>query len=124
MDTTLQLLDSQNMYIMTWEAALKILELSREWHDCDQEKHKRLIHASGAVCSMLHEAWQQRSDAPAFIKSLNDARLQVCQVRQYLDTVRDSGLLSPSCAHRFNSLYTEIHGKIDDVISKLEHGRQ
>ncbi len=121
MNKTLQLLYSHNIYVMTWEAALKILELSKEWQHKDTKKHEPLIEASGAVCSILHDAWQHNSDAPAFIKDLNAALFEVHKVRQNLIVVKDAGLLDAKTAKHLSRVYTEIHEKMDEVIKELEN---
>ena len=120
MNKTLQLLYSHNIYVMTWEAALTILELSKEWQRRDTKKHEPLIEASGAVCSILHDAWQHSSDAPAFIKYLNAAQFEVHKVRQNLIVVKDIGLLDTETAKHLSKVYAEIHEKIDKVIKQLE----
>jgi four helix bundle protein len=120
MNKTLHLLYSHNIYVMTWEAALKILELSRDWQHKDTKKHEPLLMASGAVCSILHEAWQHNSDSPAFLKNLNDAQFEVHKVRQNLTVVKDMGLLDVKTAKHLEKMYAEIHEKMDEVIKHIE----
>lgn len=120
MNKTLQLLYSHNIYVMTWEAALTILELSKEWQHKDTKKHEPLLLASGAVCSILHEAWQHNSDTPAFLKNLNAAQFEVHKVRQNLTVVKDMGLLDIKTAKHLEKMYAEIHEKIAAVIKQLE----
>jgi len=120
MNKTLQLLYSHNMYVMTWEAALKILELSKAWQHKDTKKHEPLLLSSGGVCSILHEAWQHNSDTPAFLKNLNAAQFEVHKVRQNLTVVKDAGLLDTKTAKHLEAVYSEIHEKMDDVIKKME----
>ena len=119
MNKTIQLLYSHNIYVMTWEAALKILELSKEWQHKNTKKHEPLVQASGAVCSILHDAWQHNSDAPAFLKDLHAAQFEVHKVRQNLIAVKDAGLLDNKTAKHLGKVYAEIHEKMDAVIKEL-----
>ena len=120
-NSAISLLLAQNVYQMATQVALHIFELSRAFPQGGPESTRtKLIRASGNVCSLLSDAWQNRNTRNVYLKKLSQAAEKATASMDLVQEALDFNFLDPRIAAVLNKSYQEIIDKIADMITSIE----
>jgi four helix bundle protein len=117
---TIDLVATQNIYALATQAALRIFELSRSFpHGGPHSVYSQIIEHSGAVCSHLAEAWQNRGKFEIFIENLNEAAVRVTETQNQVERAVEGALLDVNMGEQLKASYETINDRITNILQEI-----
>ena len=107
------------VYQMSFEAAMKIFELSKKFPI--EERYSltdQIRRASRSVCANLAEAWRKRRYKKAFFAKLNDCEAEAAEVQVWLKFAVKCQYLEVDVGRDLYGTYNQILGSLVKMINE------
>lgn len=114
--SSILLLETQNVYMTAMNAAMQVMELVRGIGNDGLP----FIRSSGAASSSLLEAWQNRHDGTVYRDKLRAARVDCADTRDRLRVAADLQQMAPVPAAKLARTYDELIGKISTMLKNQQ----
>ena len=109
------------VYRLSFKAAMKIFELSKNFPA--EERYSltdQIRRSSRSVCSNLAEAWRKRRYRAAFLAKLNDSEAEAAETQVWIQFAVKCGYMEPDDGRELYEMYNQILGSLVNMITKLE----
>jgi four helix bundle protein len=106
------------VYQMSFDAAMKIFELSKKFPV--EEKYSltdQIRRSSRSVCANLAEAWRKRRYEAAFIAKLNDCEAEAAETQTWLKFAAKCEYLQIDEGREIYSTYNQVLGILVTIIN-------
>ncbi len=110
-----------DVYQMSFDAAMKIFELTKKFPK--EETYSltdQIRRSSRSVCSNLAETWRKRRYEAAFVSKLSDAEAEAAETQVWLEFAVKCGYLDSTIARELYLVYDNILGKLVNMIRHPE----
>lgn len=123
--------DDLRVYRVSYECAMRIFELSKDWPKAERyaltdqirRSHRKGMTRKGpsrAVCSNIAEAWSKRRYERHFISKLSTAEGEAAETLTWLDFARDCGYLPEETHKKLQAEYRKIRGGLVKMMAAPE----
>ena|SRR6478672_13412381 len=105
------------IYKMSFEAAMKIFELSKRFPA--EERYSltdQIRRSSRSVCANLAEAWRKRRYEAAFVAKLNDCEAEAAETQTWLEFAVKCNYLAPQSTQELNTIYNKVLSGLVNMI--------
>ena len=105
------------VYLMAFEAAMRIFELTKSFSK--EETYSltdQIRRSSRSVCSNLAEAWRKRRYEAAFVSKLNDSEAEATETQVWLEFSVKCDYLDATIGRELYTIYDNILGKLVNMI--------
>jgi four helix bundle protein len=105
------------IYQMSFEAAMKIFELSKTFPA--EERYSltdQIRRSSRSVCANLAEAWRKRRYEAAFVAKLNDCEAEAAETQTWLEFAVKCNYLAPQSTQELNTIYNKVLSGLVNMI--------
>lgn len=105
------------VYLMAFEAAMRIFELTKSFSK--EETYSltdQIRRSSRSVCSNLAEAWRKRRYEAAFVSKLNDSEAEAAETQVWLEFSVKCNYLDATVGRELYTAYDNILGKLVNMI--------
>lgn len=106
------------VYQMSFNAAMKIFELSKKFPV--EERYSltdQIRRSSRSVCANLAEAWRKRRYEAAFIAKLNDCESEAAETQTWIKFAVKCGYLDVEIGREIYGTYNRILGMLVTIIT-------
>ncbi|MBK7203072.1 four helix bundle protein [Candidatus Amarolinea dominans] len=105
------------VYLMAFEAAMRIFEMTKSFPK--EETYSltdQIRRSSRSVCSNLAEAWRKRRYEAAFVSKLNDSEAEATETQVWLEFSVKCDYLDATIGRELYTIYDNILGKLVNMI--------
>lgn len=102
-----------DVYMLAFEAAMKIFELSKEFPT--EERYSltdQIRRSSRSVCANMAEAWRKRRYKAAFIAKLNDCEAEAAETQVWIKFAVKCSYLDKNSGKELYEKYNQILGSL------------
>jgi four helix bundle protein len=101
------------VYQLSFEAAMRIFEVSKHWPKHEQYAlTDQIRRSSRSVSANIAEAWRKRRYVSSFISKLSDADAEVAETQVWLE-------FALKCGYIEEALFAELHSQYDQIAGGL-----
>jgi len=110
-----------DVYQMSFEAAMKIFEMTKEFPKTEvYSLTDQIRRSSRSVCANIAEAWRRRRYEGSFVYRLNDSEAEAAETQVWLEFAVKCDYLDPTIARELYATYDNILGKLVTMIRHPE----
>ena len=110
------------VYRASFDAAMKIFELSKGWPK--EERYSltdQIRRSSRSVCEQIAEAWRKRRYHAHFRSKLTDADSEAAETQAWLEFALKCGYITQEVFDELDANYETVSGGLVNMISRANH---